>query len=173
MTEPRLLPLPRPGNTHELSRRTGLGCSPFARRYWENRGCCLFLRVLRWFTSPRSLHTPYVFRGGCPDMTRDGFPHSEIPGSKPACGSPRLIAACHVLHRPPAPRHPPYALSSLTTKVVILTLSIEMLVTDDQFSKSSFRSGRASDPESNFFCLVEMTRVELATSCVQGRRSPD
>ncbi len=48
---------------------------------------------------------------------RDGFPHSEIPGSKPACGSPRLIAACHVLRRLLAPRHPPYALSSLTIKL--------------------------------------------------------
>ena len=47
---------------------------------------------------------------------RIGFPHSEIPGSKPACGSPRLIAACHVLHRLLLPRHPPCALSSLTTK---------------------------------------------------------
>ena len=45
---------------------------------------------------------------------QDGFPHSEIPGSKPACGSPRLIAACHVLHRFSAPRHPPSTLSSLT-----------------------------------------------------------
>ena len=45
-----------------------------------------------------------------------GFPHSEIPGSKPACGSPRLIAACHVLHRRLLPRHPPCALSSLTIK---------------------------------------------------------
>src|SRR5690349_1399721 len=46
-----------------------------------------------------------------------GFPHSDIPGSKPACGSPRLIAACHVLRRLLAPRHPPYALSSLTIKL--------------------------------------------------------
>ena len=46
-----------------------------------------------------------------------GFPHSDIPGSKPACGSPRLIAACHVLHRLLVPRHPPYALSSLTIKL--------------------------------------------------------
>jgi hypothetical protein len=45
-----------------------------------------------------------------------GFPHSEIPGSKPVCGSPRLIAACHVLHRLLLPRHPPCALSSLTIK---------------------------------------------------------
>ena len=48
---------------------------------------------------------------------RYGFPHSEIPGSKPACGSPRLIAASHVLLRLLAPRHPPYALSSLTIKL--------------------------------------------------------
>jgi hypothetical protein len=41
---------------------------------------------------------------------------SEIPGSQPVCGSPRLIAAYHVLHRLPSPRHPPYALSSLTIK---------------------------------------------------------
>ena len=46
-----------------------------------------------------------------------GFPHSEIPGSMPACGSPRLIAACHVLHRLLLPRHPPCALSSLTIKL--------------------------------------------------------
>ena len=45
-----------------------------------------------------------------------GFPHSDIPGSKPACGSPRLIAACHVLHRHLLPRHPPCALSNLTIK---------------------------------------------------------
>ena len=47
-------------------------------------------------------------------MTPLGLPHSEIPGSKPVCGSPRLIAAYHVLHRLPAPRHPPCALHSLT-----------------------------------------------------------
>jgi hypothetical protein len=51
-------------------------------------------------------------RGVCPR----GFPHSEISGSMPACGSPKLIAACHVLHRLLLPRHPPCALSSLTTK---------------------------------------------------------
>src|SRR5699024_10404863 len=44
-----------------------------------------------------------------------GFPHSEIPGSKPMCGSPRLIAACHVLRRLSMPRHSPCALISLTS----------------------------------------------------------
>ncbi len=46
-----------------------------------------------------------------------GFPHSDIPGSRPVCGFPRLFAAYHVLHRLLAPRHPPYALSSLTIKL--------------------------------------------------------
>ena len=36
---------------------SGLGCSEFARHYYRNHGCFLFLGVLRWFTSPRSLPT--------------------------------------------------------------------------------------------------------------------
>ena len=42
-----------------------------------------------------------------------GFPHSDIPGSKPACGSPRLFAAYHVLRRGHQPRHPPSTLVHL------------------------------------------------------------
>ena len=45
------------------------------------------------------------------------MPHSEIPGSTPICGSPRLIAACHVLHRLHMPRHPPCALTLLIDKL--------------------------------------------------------
>ena len=41
------------------------------------------------------------------------FPHSEICGSKLICSSPQLIAAYHVLHRLPMPRHSPYALLRL------------------------------------------------------------
>ena len=44
-----------------------------------------------------------------------GFPHSEISGSKLICSSPKLIAACHVLHRLLMPRHSPCALISLTS----------------------------------------------------------
>ena len=36
----------------------GLDSSPFARRYSGNRSCFLFLRVLRWFSSPRSPPPP-------------------------------------------------------------------------------------------------------------------
>ena len=42
------------------------------------------------------------------------FPHSEISGSMGICPSPKLFAAYHVFHRLLVPRHPPYALSSMT-----------------------------------------------------------
>jgi hypothetical protein len=55
-------------------------------------------------------------------MTRRGFPHSDIPGSKLVCSSPRLFAAYRVLHRLLAPRHSPCALSSLTIGIQELTI---------------------------------------------------
>src|SRR5262245_44798415 len=65
----------------------------------ESLICFLFLRVLRWFTSPSSLLSTYGFSRKILHFLRSGFPHSEIPGSTPVCGFPRLIAAHHVLHR--------------------------------------------------------------------------
>ena len=43
-----------------------------------------------------------------------GFPHSDISGSMDICSSPKLFAAYHVFHRLLVPRHPPYALISIT-----------------------------------------------------------
>ena len=78
-------------------------------------------------------------------MTSAGFSHSEIPGSTPVCGSPRLIAASHVLHRLSAPRHPPCTLSSLT-KVKNCTLETSTL----RFARSaeSMRPRRNASSES-------------------------
>ena len=42
-----------------------------------------------------------------------GFPHSDISGSKPIPGSPKLNAGYHVLHRLLLPRHTPNALFAL------------------------------------------------------------
>ena len=66
---------------------------------------------------PGLAHTRLCIQRAVTRVHLAGFPHSEILGSKPACGSPRLIAACHVLLRLLAPRHPPYALSSLIIKL--------------------------------------------------------
>ena len=48
------------------------------------------------------------------EVCSSGFPHSEISGSKDICSSPKLFAAYHVFHRLLVPRHPPYALISIT-----------------------------------------------------------
>ena len=66
---------------------------------------------------PGLAHTRLCIQRAVARVHLAGFPHSEILGSKPACGSPRLIAACHVLLRLLAPRHSPYALSSLIIKL--------------------------------------------------------
>ena len=64
----------------------------------------------------------YLIQRRLTEYCSAGFPHSEIPGSKPMCGSPRLIAACHVLLRLSMPRHSPCALSSLTYRFLPETL---------------------------------------------------
>ena len=51
-------------------------------------------------------------------MNSGEFPHSEISGSKDVCSSPKLIAAYHVFHRLPVPRHSPCALCSLTVQML-------------------------------------------------------
>ena len=56
-------------------------------------------------------------------MTPVGLPHSDISGSKRACRSPKLFAACHVLRRLSVPRHPPSTLSNLTIKCLDLMRS--------------------------------------------------
>ena len=89
---------------------SGLGSSAFARHYLRNR----FSFFSSWYLDvsvPR-----VVLRGLCPRMAGSspaGFPHSDTRGSKPRYGSPQLFAVSRVLHRPPVPRHPLHALTSL------------------------------------------------------------
>ena len=65
---------------------------------------------MRYFSSPGSPLQPMY---SVEDTLTGGLPHSEIHGSKLTRSSPRLIAACHVLHRLLTPRHPPNALLAL------------------------------------------------------------
>src|ERR1700684_1979247 len=91
---------------------------------------------------PGLAHTDLCIQSAVTGVHPAGFPHSEIPGSKPACGSPRLIAACHVLHRLLAPRHPPYALSSLTIKLTQHVISLAHFFE----SKANFMSSKLAFP---------------------------
>ena len=54
----------------------------------------LFLGLMRCFSSPGS---PPRLSSGCPGMTQDGFPHSDIPGSR---GCTRLTGAFRSVPRP-------------------------------------------------------------------------
>ena len=56
----------------------GLGWSPFARHYWGNHCCFLFLEVLRCFSSLRSPPHPMV---RVTALQAAGLSHSETRGS--------------------------------------------------------------------------------------------
>ena len=62
---------------------------------------------------PRVPHVHLCVQCTFHDSSSWVFPHSDISGSKLICSSPKLFAACHVLHRLPMPRHSPYALLCL------------------------------------------------------------
>jgi hypothetical protein len=98
----------------------------------------------------------YGFSGGSLGMSQGGFPHSDIPGSKLVCSSPGLIAAYRVLHRLLAPRHSPYALSSLTIRNSELTLTDSGLV--------SLEPARVSS-HAHCVCVVGKTTVCRVFSC--------
>src|SRR5690606_24526936 len=94
----------------------GLGSFHFARRYFGNHSCFLFLRLLRCFSSPRSPLQPMYSVADVSTLPETGFPIQKSPAQSLFSSSPKLIAAYHVFHRLLTPRHPPFALNSLTTK---------------------------------------------------------
>ena len=83
------------------------------------------------------------------------FPHSEIPGSKDVCSSPKLIAAYHVFRRLPVPRHSPCALCSLT----VVYLSININFSDSPFANKIFPMFRKFFRQGKF---SETSRAALA-----------
>ena len=54
----------------------------------------------------------------------NGFPHSDISGSKAAFASPKLFVDRYVLLRLPMPRHSPCALISLTFRSNYVSFSV-------------------------------------------------
>ena len=84
------------GPTTPHGKPYGLGCSLFARRYWGNRFFFLLLQLLRCFSSLRFFGNPGI-----------NARLTTSPGlSQPS--TPILLT----------PRHPPHALSSLTTMIL-------------------------------------------------------
>ena len=98
-------------------------------------------------------------------MTVVGFPHSDIHGSILACSSPWLFAAYRVLHRLLAPRHPPYALSSLTFQL-LRTLTFLVLcfysLTLSCFVSQFQRCQMVSSIIWTFYSSVKFSRYNLS-----------
>ena len=87
------------GQRRQAWHPSGLGSSRFARRYLGNRNCFLFLRVLRWFTSPgwlrRTMNSLYVIQD---------YPGWVAPFGNPRVGAClRLSEAYRSLPRPSSP----------------------------------------------------------------------
>ena len=59
-------------------------------------------------------------------IAQAGSPIRKSTDIADICSSPWLIAACHVLHRLLMPRHSPCALSSLTSRIILLILKVEL-----------------------------------------------
>ena len=106
----------------------GLGCSHFARHYFGNRFCFLFLRVLRCFSSPRLTLMPMYSAADIPILIGMGSPIQRSPAQSLFSGSPELIAASHVFHHQLAPRHPPFALNSLVILIVTYANTFSFMV---------------------------------------------
>ena len=71
-----------------------------------------------------SLPHTISFMCGCSPFQVSGLPHSETPASSDVCSYTGLFAACRVLPRLAAPRHPPWTLFSLDHIVLLVTLSL-------------------------------------------------
>ena len=158
----------------------GLGCFRFARRYFGNHSCFLFLGLLRCFSSPRSPPQPMCSVADVPTLPGTGSPIQKSPDQSLFSNSPRLIAACRVFHRLPTPRHPPSALINLATKSLFDTgMSNAFWVLNSSIRLSKNRTtilGQRMPPSHpdgiRSQKMVEVNGFEPMTSCVQGRRSP-
>ena len=79
----------------------------------------------------------YLIHRTIPEYCSGVLPHSEISGSTLICSSPKLFAACHVLHRLLMPRHSPCALFSLTyLRLFLLTSSLELCRLNRSFTQN-------------------------------------
>jgi len=98
----RFIGFPRP----HVRSHNGLGCSHFARRYYGNRFCFLFLRLLRCFSSPGFLFLFYEFKKeffrGCPIRESSDLCLLPTPRSVSPVSAPFIVSECLGLRRKPS-----------------------------------------------------------------------
>ena len=144
----RSFPTPSARNTYGWKHRQGrhFGLFRFRSPLLAESRLISFPGGTEMFHFPPFALPVLCIQTGVVRMNPTGLPHSGISGSKPVCGSPKLIAACHALHRLQMPRHPPCALSNLTD--------------GNQIRKTFEKVNRLSNPSQ---LNVTTTRPALAT----------
>ncbi len=175
MPEPCRIPRPRRHNAHTLTCQR-FGLFPVRSPLLGESRLLSFPLGTEMVHFPRFASTPYGFRCGSPGFTRRGFPIRRSPDHSLLNDSPGLIAAGHVLHRLPAPRHPLHALSNLTIKFSQDKNAAHSIVKElkKNHSIDSPRPGDDLVPSPRRAKgLVELAGIEPATSGLQNRRSPN
>src|SRR6266404_6227290 len=149
----------------------GLGWSDFARHYFRNHGCFLFLWVLRWFTSPGSLHTAMNLRYDNPRSYGLGSPIRTSPDHR-LLASPRsfsqLTTSFIAYLRQGIHTH---ALSSLTIKSILNTDVHSFCASAFTCSKCPSNIQLSKIEQQLQKSLVGLGRIELPTSPLSGVRS--
>jgi hypothetical protein len=149
----------------------GLGYSEFARHYYRNHGCFLFLRVLRWFTSPGSLRHPMYSDDGCQCSHWQGFPIRTSPDHS-LLATPRslsqLTTSFIAYLRQGIHTH---ALSSLTIKSILNTDVHSFCASAFTCSKCPSNIQLSKIEQQLPKSLVGLGRIELPTSPLSGVRS--
>src|SRR4051812_16759468 len=114
------------------------------------------------------LNWSYEFRPVRHRMNGAGFPHSEIFGSKRACRSPKLIAACCVLRRLMKPRHPSIAVTGLCKRSHILGVYLTHL----HYKKTTLNFQRTKLVRSYISLRHLPLRLSRQPSCVSLGEHP-
>ena len=143
---------------HRRRNACGLGFSPFARRYWGNHCCFLFLRVLRCFSSPR---WPPA-KAGCHPFRMTGCPIRKSADQRlhaPPRGFSQLAASF-------------VASGSQGIRRAPLTTFLRPRICGGYFARTCVRSSlsRLSHHVIELLC-VENNGFEPLTPCLQSRRS--
>ena len=110
-------------------------------------------------------------------MEGGGFPHSDIRGSKPADGSPRLFAVCRVLHRLTVPRHPScarirLARYNLASRYVAILFKSSTSVFKDPETVPQASAGGGSRIRTGDILLAKQTLYQLSYT-PGGHGGPD
>jgi hypothetical protein len=146
----------------------GLGYSDFARHYFRNHGCFLFLRVLRWFTSPGLLQHPMDSDAGNACSHALGFPIRKSPDHSLLAASrslSQLTTSFFAFLRLGIHTH---ALSSLTIKSTLRTPLYDTLLSTLCFTNLCISNARqysvVKDRPEEFRSQESASRRSLFTS---------